>query len=167
MCAARHSRRTGTGGAPAPSRNAAEQAFTAALCPLREKARRCYDQELSRYGLSRALAVALIRIQDHGGLRQNALAEMLDVEGPSVVSLVDQLSASGLVVRRPDPADQRARTLHVTDAGAALAKRVGPLIDQLRKRLLGDVPDADLNTCLRVFESFLAACEVEGKKTAK
>ncbi|MEO7217854.1 MAG: MarR family transcriptional regulator [Gemmatimonadaceae bacterium] len=148
-------------------RDAYERAFTTALCPLREKIRRCYDQELSEFGLSRALAAPLVRIWEHDGLRQNALAGMLDVEGPTVVSLLDQLSAIGLVVRRPDPTDQRARTLHVTPAGAALAQRIGPLVERLRQRLLAGVSDADLQTALRVFDCFLAACESEGKRTAK
>lgn len=144
-----------------------EGAFVSALCPLREKIRRCYDQELTAFGLSRALAAPLMRIWQHDGLRQNALAELLDVEGPSLVRLIDQLSASGMVVRRPDVSDQRARTLHVTAAGAALAQRIGPLVERLRTRLLAGVSDADLETSLRVFDSFLAACEREGRRTAK
>lgn len=152
---------------PTAVRASREGAFIAALCPLREKVRRCYDQELFTFGLSRALAGPLMRIWQHDGLRQNALAELMDVEGPSLVRILDQLGASGLVVRRSDPADLRARTLHVTEAGAALAQRIDPLVDGLRNRLLAGISDADLETCVRVFDSFLAACERESNKCAK
>jgi len=105
-------------------RDALEVAFVATLCPLREKLRRCYDNELTAFGLSRSLAAPLVRIWQNDGMRQNALADQMDIEGPSLVRLLDQLSGSGLVVRRPDPDDQRARTLHLTPAGVELAERI-------------------------------------------
>ncbi|HSU96967.1 MAG TPA: MarR family transcriptional regulator, partial [Gemmatimonadaceae bacterium] len=115
----------------------------------REKLRRCYDNELTAFGLSRALA------------------ELMDIEGPSVVRLLDQLSASGLVVRRPDPDDQRGRTLHLTPAGVELAERIKPVVERLRRQLLANASDADLETCLRVFADFLAACERDGMDVTK
>lgn len=148
-------------------RDALEVAFIATLCPIREKLRRCYDQELTAFGLSRALAAPLVRIWQNDGMRQNALAELMDIEGPSLVRLLDQLSASGLVVRRPDPDDQRARTLHLTPAGIELAQRIMPVVERLRRQLLAGTSDADLATCQRVFDSFLAACERDGTDVTK
>ena len=100
-------------------------------------------------------------------MRQNALAEQMDIEGPSLVRLLDQLCASGLVVRRPDPDDQRARTLHLTAAGVELAGRIMPVVERLRRQLLAGASDADLETCKRVFTSFLSACEREGADVTK
>src|SRR6185312_2865512 len=152
---------------PATPRDNLEVSFIATLCPLREKLRRCYDNELTAFGLSRALAAPLVRIWQNDGLRQNALAEQMDIEGPSLVRLLDQLSASGLVVRRPDPDDQRARTLHLTPAGVELAERIVPVVQRLRHHLLADASDADLETCLRVFANFLAACERDAADVTK
>jgi MarR family transcriptional regulator, transcriptional regulator for hemolysin len=148
-------------------REALEVSFVATLCPLREKLRRCYDNELTAFGLSRSLAAPLVRIWQNDGIRQNALAELMDIEGPSVVRLLDQLGASGLVVRRPDPDDQRARTLHLTPAGVELAERIKPVVERLRRHLLANASDADLETCLRVFADFLAACERDGMDVTK
>ena len=148
-------------------RDALEVAFVATLCPIREKLRRCYDHELTAFGLSRALAAPLVRIWQNDGMRQNALAEQMDIEGPSLVRLLDQLSASGLVVRRPDPDDQRAKTLHLTPAGIELTQRIMPVVERLRRHLLADASDADLETCQRVFTSFLAACERDGADVTK
>jgi MarR family transcriptional regulator for hemolysin len=44
-----------------------------------------------------------------GGMRQGHLAEELGVEGPSLVRILDQLCAAGLVERRDDPKDGRPR----------------------------------------------------------
>jgi len=152
---------------PATPRDSLEVSFVATLCPLREKLRRCFDNELTAFGLSRALAAPLLRIWENDGLRQNALAEQMEIEGPSLVRLLDQLSASGLVVRRPDPDDQRARTLHLTAAGVELAGRIMPVVERLRRQLLAGASDADLETCQRVFTSFLSACEREGADVTK
>lgn len=144
---------------PDPKRTELESSFIAALCPLRENLRRCYDQELTAFGLSRSLATPLLRISQTDGIRQRELAGLLDIEGPSLVRLLDQLSAAGLVVRRADPEDQRAKTLHLTPAGKELVLRIVPVVQRLRGQLLAGVPTADLEACLRTFAQFLAVCE--------
>lgn len=86
-------------------------------------------------------------------MRQRELAERLDVEGPTLVRLLDQLGSMGLVVRRPDPDDQRAKTLHLTPAGEALAGRTSALLERIRSGLLAGIADDDLASCLRVFDA--------------
>lgn len=100
-------------------------------------------------------------IWHNDGIRQHELAEQLAIESPSLVRLLDQLADNGLVIRRTDPADQRAKTLHLTQAGRSLARRILPVVDQLRQRLLSDVSEKELDSCLRVFTTFLTACEHE------
>jgi MarR family transcriptional regulator for hemolysin len=73
--------------------------------------------------------------------------------------MLDQLGAMGLVDRRADPADQRAKTLHLTHAGEELAERVEPVLYSTRARLLAQVSDDDLEVCLRVFDVLRAAAE--------
>jgi MarR family transcriptional regulator for hemolysin len=150
-----------------PSKRAElEASFIAALCPLREKLRRCFDTELTAFGVSRALATPLMRIWQNDGIRQHELAEQLDIEGPSLVRLLDQLSANGLVLRHTDPDDQRANTLHLTSGGKALARRIMPVVGRLRAQLLADASNAEIDTCLRTFTRFLDACE-RGEDVAK
>jgi MarR family transcriptional regulator, transcriptional regulator for hemolysin len=95
------------------------------------------------------------------GIRQSELAQQLDIEGPSLVRLLDQLTVSGFVVRRSDASDQRAKTLHLTSSGKSLARRILPVVEQLKSQLLAGSSDKDLDTCLRVFTTFLTACDRE------
>jgi len=138
-------------------RSALEHTFLTALGPIRQSVRRIMDRELGRLGLSIAQASPLVIIEHHDGIRQGELAERLDIEGPTLVRTLTQLESLGLVARQPDPADQRARTLHLTASGRALASRLRPLLDEVRAHLLADVSDADLAVCARVFESLRAA----------
>ncbi|KOF51870.1 MULTISPECIES: MarR family transcriptional regulator [unclassified Achromobacter] len=133
-------------------------ATTANLMVIARAYRGAADKALADYGLSQATAWPVIltgRLGD--GVRQGALAEALGVEGPSLVRVLDQLVAAGLMERREDPHDRRARTLHLTEAGHALRKQVEDVLVELRRRLFAGVAEADLEACLRVFESLKAA----------
>jgi DNA-binding MarR family transcriptional regulator len=50
---------------------------------------------------------------------QLALARKLGVDRTVMTYLLDDLEKGGLIERRPDPADRRARRITVTDAGSA------------------------------------------------
>lgn len=129
-------------------------ATTANLMVLSRAYRGAADKALVDYGLSQATAWPVIlagRLGD--GVRQGALAEALGVEGPSLVRVLDQLVAAGLMERREDPHDRRAKTLHLTDAGHALRAQVEDVLVELRRRLFNGVSEADLEACLRVFDA--------------
>ncbi|MEN4922905.1 MarR family transcriptional regulator [Achromobacter spanius] len=129
-------------------------ATTANLMVLSRAYRGAADKALVDYGLSQATAWPVIlagRLGD--GVRQGALAEALGVEGPSLVRVLDQLVAAGLMERREDPHDRRARTLHLTDAGQALRAQVEDVLVELRRRIFNGVSESDLEACQRVFET--------------
>jgi DNA-binding MarR family transcriptional regulator len=71
--------------------------------------------------LTLALARALVHISRREGLRQVDLADFLEIQPITLARIVDQLTAKGLVERRPDPTDRRAYQLFLTtEAGVAL-----------------------------------------------
>ena len=136
-----------------------ERTFLMQLGPIRQALRRINGRALASLGISTAQAYPLVLIAQNDGIRQGELADRLDVEGPTLVRMLDQLGAMGLVDRRTDPSDQRARTLHLTPAGQALAERVEPVLYATRARILAEVSDDDLEVCLRVFDALRAAAE--------
>lgn len=137
----------------APSARAAHEfAFVKAFGPLKQALRRVHDRELAALGVSLTQARPLLLLHRYGPMRQRELAERLDIEGPTLVRLLDQIQTMGLVERQPDPDDQRAKTLHLSAAGAALAARALPVFARLHAALLADVTDEELAICLDVFE---------------
>ena len=126
--------------------------FTAWLLQLSRAWRREVNADLADVGLSDATAWPLLMIaRMGGGMRQNALAEVLGIEGPSLVRLLDQLCAAGFVRRQEDEGDRRAKTLHLTKSGAKMTARIEERLQRLRNGLLAGLPERDLKTCLRVF----------------
>jgi MarR family transcriptional regulator for hemolysin len=87
-------------------------------------------------------------------VRQVTLAEHVGIEGPSLVRLLDQLCAAGLVRRDEDPEDKRANTITLTDEGRAVTARMEERLVTLRARLLKGVSREDLETTLRVLNAF-------------
>jgi MarR family transcriptional regulator for hemolysin len=74
------------------------------------------DQRARQFGISRAQWAVLIRIDRNEGLKQTELADMLDLQPITLTRLLDKLSDSGLIERRPDPGDRRAKRLFLTPA---------------------------------------------------
>jgi MarR family transcriptional regulator for hemolysin len=144
---------------PSP-RTLDERVFTGSLLRLARIYRREVNRALAEHDLSDARALPVLHIaRSGGGMRQGHLAEELGVEGPSLVRILDQLCAAGLVERRDDPRDGRAKTLHLTAEGEALAEVVEAAVQELRQRLLASVSDEDLAATVRTFAAFEALLE--------
>ena len=130
-----------------------ENSFIGSVGALRRELRRVYDRELAPSGLSLAFALPIVLIAEHPTMSQRALAERLEIEGPTLVRMLHQLEAMGLVNRQQNPDDHRANTLHLTASGRAAAKRLRRAMDGVRARLLAEVTDEELADALRVFEA--------------
>lgn len=62
------------------------------------------------------------------GLAQSRLAEAMEVDRSTIVKVVDQLEARGLIVREPSTSDKRSWCLRLTDAGVAELPRMQRLM---------------------------------------
>ena len=83
------------------------------------------DHRAAQFGITRAQWVVLVRVDRNEGLNQSELAETLDLQPITLTRLLDKLCDNGLIERRPDPGDRRAKRLYLTPAAR-------PLLEQLR-----------------------------------
>lgn len=128
--------------------------------------RRGANEALNAYNLSEATTTPLWVISRLGdGLRQRTLAEHLGIEGQSLVRLLDQLEATGLLSRKNDKTDRRAKTIHLTKAGRSMVTKVNKVIDQNRARMLEGVSQNELEIALRVLNSIIASGETSVHET--
>jgi MarR family transcriptional regulator for hemolysin len=132
-------------------RTALLQSYTLALIKGARLWRQIADSELAGFGVSEAGAYPLVFITRLGdGIRQSVLAEAIGIEGPSLVRLLDQLCGAGLVERREDATDKRAKTLHLTATGVAIAANLVAALDAARNRVYASVSDTEIQVALRV-----------------
>ena len=87
--------------------------------------RRDFERRARSLGLTRAQWQAMFHLARNEGCNQTTLADLLEVEPITLARVIDRLELSGLVPRRPDPTDRRARLLF-------LGERAHPLLEQLR-----------------------------------
>ena len=121
---------------------------------LARRLRQAVDAELQAFGLTDATWRPLAYVgRLGGGVRQKELATALSIEGPSLVRLLDNLERRGLIERREDETDRRARGIYLTRAGRDLAVRVAKVGTEIQARVLAKVPPADLEICQRVLAS--------------
>jgi MarR family transcriptional regulator for hemolysin len=132
--------------------------FTSDLVLTARLWRRLTREVTAQYGIAEAGVAPLLWIGRLGeGIRQHQIAERCGIEGASLVRVLDELSKSGLVMRRKDPADRRANALFLTDGGRAVVDKVEAEIIALRARVLEDVDPADLAAARRVLDAIKRA----------
>src|ERR1700745_2920125 len=130
---------------PPPSQSHIHAEIGRLIARLARIWRRESDQALSDHGLSYATAIPLLVLSRRAEtVRQGVLADELGIEGPSLVRLIDLLQAEGLVERREDPTDRRAKTLHLTPTGEAKAEEINRVLRRVRADLLKDIDPDDL-----------------------
>ena len=97
------------------------------------------DHKASQFGITRAQWVVLVRLDRFEGLKQAELAEMLDLQPITLTRLLDRLSECGLIERRPDPNDRRAKLLYLTPKAKPLLEQLGDLGEELMTTALAGV----------------------------
>ncbi len=130
-------------------------AVSAELLQAGRQWRRTAERALQQLDISEACAAPLVWIgRLGGGVRQVTLAHHVGIEGPSLVRLLDQLATAGLIERRDDPTDRRAKTVWLTGSGRERAGEIEAVLAETRARVLADVSAEDLAAALRVLRLF-------------
>lgn len=91
------------------------------------------------------------------GISQRDLAEAIGLNPSQVVLLVDELTASGLVERRPSPTDRRTKLIAATSAGRAALERSDDRVQQGLQYHLRDLSPAEQATLRRLLERIIGA----------
>src|SRR6185312_10431842 len=127
--------------------------FGFSVARIARRLRQAVDAELQVYGLTEATWRPLAYVgRLGGGVRQKELATALSIEGPTLVRLLDNLERRGLIERREDETDRRARGIYLTRAGRDLAVRVAKVGTEIQARVLAKVPPGDLEICQSVLD---------------
>jgi MarR family transcriptional regulator, transcriptional regulator for hemolysin len=97
------------------------------------------DYKAAQFGITRAQWAVLVRLERSEGLNQTELADMLDLQPITLTRLLDKLSDSSLIERRPDPGDRRAKRLFLTPAARPLLKRLAELGEETMTSTLAGI----------------------------
>jgi len=81
----------------------------------------------------------LLVIESQPGLSQAALAEIMDVEGSTLVQTLDRMEEAGLILRVRRADDRRSYSLTMTEAGSNALLAVNAMVAFRETELLADL----------------------------
>lgn len=141
--------------------------FPFSVARLARRWRKLLDERLRDLGVTQARWSTMVALHRGGeGVTQRELAELMSIENPTLVRLLDNLEAQKLIERRPCEQDRRARRLHLTPWGEAFIEKLDSRAEGLRDQLLDGVTDKELEICLDVFDRILDNAEKAVPETA-
>lgn len=134
-----------------PSRNSSAQTavhspagsvgFT--LSSLGYAVARRFQATLAPLGLEPREFALLRTLAPREGASQQAIGEQLQIPPSRMVAFVDALEARGLLERRANPSDRRARALFLTDEGRELLSRAFALASELERHLCAGLSERE------------------------
>jgi DNA-binding MarR family transcriptional regulator len=111
-----------------------------------------FEQRARAFSLTLPQCKALVRLEHHEGISQAKLAEATDVDPMTMVRIVDRMEADGLLERRADPSDRRARTLYLTPKAKPLLNKIWQLAEATRAEVFAGVSARDRDTFMAVLQ---------------
>lgn len=134
--------------------------FPFSVSRIARRWRKLLDERLKDLGVTQARWSTMVALHRGGeGVTQRELAELMSIENPTLVRLLDNLESQQLIKRRPCEQDRRARRLHLTEHGESFIKKLDERAEGLREQLLSGITEDELATCMDVFERILANAE--------
>jgi DNA-binding MarR family transcriptional regulator len=96
---------------------------------------------LEPFGISGRQCAVLLAVNEQAPSSQHDIAQRMGVDRTTMVSLVDELEAKGLVQRRPDARDRRKNVVALTEAGRTTLEGATRAVDEAERRFLGPLSD--------------------------
>lgn len=125
--------------------------------PLYRRAQRLVDDDLAPHGLHAGTRSVLEMLRRLGPLTVPRMGREQSLSRQFVQRCVNEAAERGLVALTDNPAHRRSRLVALTDRGRAA---IDDVLARERARLGAvDVPDADVEVCVRVLRRMLAALD--------
>lgn len=134
-------------------------AFGSLLSHAARQWRRAADLRLRPFELTEATWLPLVHIaRAPAPPRQKDLAASMTLDSSSVVRLLDNLEAAGLIQRK-EGEDRRAKNIFLTPRGRVIAEQVEAVARRVRSDALAGLSDKDIETTVRVLTHVCQALE--------
>lgn len=98
---------------------------------------------------------------------QRELSEICEIDKTSMVTIVDNLEARGLVRRNRSATDRRAWNIVLTDDGKELVEMVRPVVDHVESRVLEVIPADERDAFLSGLAKLAALRKAQVEKSSQ
>lgn len=102
----------------------------------------------------------VLRTLNEGGMTATKLGEGLGITPQGAAKLIDEMVAAGLVERRPDPQDRRAKLLFLSEAGQNALAEARAFHAKFERALVGEVGQAQVSAVRSTLETIAMRSDV-------
>ena len=121
---------------------------------IKQAGTRIFDRMLAASGIDEfngAQGRILYVLWQHEDISISSLSAKTSLANTTLTSMLDRMENSGLIVRKPDPADRRSRLIALTDKAKALQHDYERVSQQMNERYYIGFTESEI----RQFESYL------------
>jgi MarR family transcriptional regulator, transcriptional regulator for hemolysin len=111
-----------------------------------------FEQRAAVHGLTLPQCRALVHLANNEGISQVELAQFTDIEPMSLVRILDRMESEGLVERRNDPADRRARCLYLKPKAKPVVDDIWHLVELTRREAFAGIPKKQADLLISLLE---------------
>ena len=119
-------------------------------------------QQAEQHGIQLRDYIVLSALDKTPNLTQGELGKALGLDKTTLMSQLDRLERMGLVVRRSDPRDRRARIPEITEAGNSLRAKVASACDSVETAALNSFSQDQVQLFRRMLSGIIGDSEDRG-----
>ena len=109
------------------------------------------------YDLTQVQYACLAALEQKPGIDQATLAGLIAYDRATIGTVLDKLDTKGLVARKVNPRDRRARVMHLTGAGHTLYRAVTPLVQEIQLAMTEGLEPEERTEFLRLAAKLASA----------
>lgn len=116
------------------------------------------DRALRPHGMTLAVMrpMAYLRMLPEGATQRD-LAQTMTIDCSALVRVLDLLEKQGLIIRKPDAQDRRAKRLFLTEAGVEQCRLFHQIAAELEHDIRATLPPAQAHTLTHTLSTLLEA----------
>jgi MarR family transcriptional regulator, organic hydroperoxide resistance regulator len=127
-----------------------------------QRMRGATGEQAERHGIQLRDYIVLSALDKIPNPTQVQLAKALGLDKTTLMSQLDRLERMGLVVRRSDPHDRRARIPEITEAGNALRAKVASACDRVETAVLSGFSQDQVQMFRRILFGIIGDSQERG-----
>ena len=120
-----------------------------------KKVKQYAQQQFRQLGLNITVDqwVVLKQLHEHGDVKQNVLAELVNKDNPTLTRIIDLLCNKGLTVRKNHPDDRRSFLVSLTKSGAKQVLDINTKVQDIRLKAWEGLSQKDFDHFKKVLNT--------------
>ncbi len=120
-----------------------------------------FMEEAKDLDLTPVQYAALVSIADYPGIDATRLSELISFDRATIGNVVERMQSKGLITRKADGKDRRAKRIFLTRQGRATIKSVAPVVPRIARGILARLDAEERRHLLQLLGKLVDIADVE------